>query len=261
MTVLPEYDNPPINEVGLGCRFVPIAALTLPLVGAFWASIRKDFPHTEHAIPVGDATGNVVLDEKTNLPWPRIWLLSENRDKLIQIQRDRFVLNWRRKVDGGEYPRYPHLIQEFTSNLDRFVKFLEDDCEKSDIAVESCEATYVNHIVLDGPLEDMGMLPAQIFNGNSWLLPSDLGTPTGFNWINVYQLADGLGQLTIRAAPARMVEDRKPVLVLELNVQGNPSESGPDAMKQWFGRAHDVIVRGFSSITSPDIQRSLWGRK
>lgn len=101
---LPDYKSPPINEVAWGVTIEPIAELLVPHIGLFWATIRNNYPVCEYAFPIMSQT--MWVDRGTGAPFPRIFLLSQSKNELIQIQNDRFHFNWR-QVDGAPVA-YPH---------------------------------------------------------------------------------------------------------------------------------------------------------
>jgi len=260
---LPEYENPPINEVALGCRFAPIDGLTIPDVGAFWTSIRAEFPRVEHALPAGDAQGNVAVDEVTGLPWPRVWLLNEDKTRLVQIQRDRFLFNWRRLGSTStQYPRYSQISTQFFKLFAGFRDYVRERCSPTAPRLLSCELTYINHIEFDGgqPIESSQL--TELFKGGGWLTqaPDFLGSLTHVNWTNVYALPHGLGHLAVKLLPAKRVQDDKAIVVLELSVHGEVKSSEEESVRSWMDRAHTVIVTGFAGLTSDDAQEKMWGR-
>jgi uncharacterized protein (TIGR04255 family) len=38
----------------------------------------------------------------------RSWFINSSDTKVIQVQRDRFIINWRKLDTGEKYPRYSH---------------------------------------------------------------------------------------------------------------------------------------------------------
>jgi hypothetical protein len=47
-------------------------------------------------------------------PLPRSWFRSADGHGLIQLQRDRFVYNWKRETpEDGPYPSYDVVVVEF----------------------------------------------------------------------------------------------------------------------------------------------------
>ena len=97
---LEQLGHPPLVEVAAGLLFKPLPGLDPVSTGVFWSQVRERYPHRElrHALeerPVLFRTGT---------PPMRTWLVSATGDQLLQIQQDRFVLNWR--AVGRSYPRF-----------------------------------------------------------------------------------------------------------------------------------------------------------
>jgi uncharacterized protein (TIGR04255 family) len=98
----PKLDAPPIIEVMCGFFFAPIPTLDPVVVGGWWSQIKADYP--KHAIhpAVIDAPGVVVMQGAGPL---RSWLISEDDAWVMQVQPDRFYVNWRLRREQ-EYPRF-----------------------------------------------------------------------------------------------------------------------------------------------------------
>ena len=90
---------PPIEEVVCGVMFPPLPGLDTIAAGAYWHERAGDFPNKE--IHPGIVPPNVL---RMGLMPQRAWLVSAGQDFLIQVQEDRFYLNWRRR--DAEYPRF-----------------------------------------------------------------------------------------------------------------------------------------------------------
>ena len=107
---LPDFERPPVIEVALSVQFKRLEALRSAHLGLLWAKFRPEgFPRTEDHAPLEPAferfdpnllrTQLGIEVRASDLPpLPRVWFLNEAGSELIQIQRDRFVHNWR-KVD------------------------------------------------------------------------------------------------------------------------------------------------------------------
>ena len=59
-------------------------------------------------------------------PLPRCWFLNDTETRLIQLQADRFIHNWRKVTGKEEYPRYEAIRDEFIDRWDEFCMFLGD---------------------------------------------------------------------------------------------------------------------------------------
>lgn len=107
-TRLPNYKNPPVNEVICGMRFHPTDKLLIPYTGLLWNKFRTDYPTLQQAQPIATVKGEMLIDRITGLPLPRVWFINKADDQLVQFQNDRFYFNWRKREH--DYPRYHHVI-------------------------------------------------------------------------------------------------------------------------------------------------------
>ena len=111
----PHFANPPVQETAFGIEFAPLQKWQVPFVGLFWQRVRNRYPafRVLPSLPsvVEDLSGrpqaspglsfNVVAE----VPPVRCWFLTEDETRLIQVQQDRFIFNWKRgRVDAP----YPH---------------------------------------------------------------------------------------------------------------------------------------------------------
>jgi hypothetical protein len=61
--------------------------------------------------------------------------------------------------------------------------------------------------------------------------------------------------VTLRLATSKDLKDE--VMVFDLTVRGFASGN----MSEWFGMAHEWIVKGFADLTNDTIQTTIWKRK
>src|ERR1019366_1103919 len=93
--------SPPIVEVVCGLFFEPITALDPISIGNFWHGLRVEYPGHTVQLPVLDQPNFMFAFG----PGPLRSLFTSSSDEyVIQIQNDRFYLNWRKR-EGG-YPRF-----------------------------------------------------------------------------------------------------------------------------------------------------------
>jgi uncharacterized protein (TIGR04255 family) len=126
--LLPEYENPPVDEVVCGVLFEPVKGFLLPHYGLLWEKFRPDYPHCQEVsplMPIIETFDDLPSPEVefTEIPLPRIWFL-HNDGRIIQVQRDRFLHNWRKLQPTDEYPRYHTVFHLFQSHLSTFQAFL-----------------------------------------------------------------------------------------------------------------------------------------
>lgn len=254
---LPDYRNPPINEVVCGVRFRPLDRFTLPHVGLFWSRVRHDFPNVQHATPLV-SEGGLAVDEASGGPLPRVWLINESDDRLIQLQVDHLFFNWRRR--GGEYPRFPTVIDGFARSLTTFLDFVTQ-ANLGEFTPIACELSYVNHVPKGQGWQEARDI-ASILRDFSWQSDSTrfLPDPEAYGWQARFPLPGSLGRLVAKLNQATRKEDQMPLLVLELSAKGIGDDKTPAGLLAWFDVAHEWIVRGFADLTAVGAQKDLWGR-
>lgn len=255
---LPSYRKPPVIEVVCGLRFEPLEKLKIPHIGQFWERIRKEFPNCEHAAPLGLGPGSI--DPKTGLPMPLVWLINKGGDRLIQLQRDAFIYNWRRTKGTRKYPRYSRIIKPFKKNLVIFEKFLQEH-EISVLTPTECELTYVNHITREHGWESVSDL-GKFVPDLGWRSCPDRFLPdsTQLTWHAKFPLPEDKGQLHVKIEETVRKIDNIPILVFVLSARGLGADRSPNALWSWFSVAHEWIVRGFTDLTSLEVQNEAWER-
>ncbi len=109
----PEYDNPPVTEVVIGVQFKALQAFTAVHPGIYWQKVRNSYPKVNIQPPLSPVL-ELFGDEKPKMeaqlspipPLPRCWFLDDSQNRLVQIQPDRFLHNWKKVTGQEEYPRY-----------------------------------------------------------------------------------------------------------------------------------------------------------
>jgi len=252
----PEFANPPVIEVACGVKFEALPKFRVAHFGLFWAEVRNDFPRCEHALPM-----DLDVSSLANLTGivPRIWLINHADDRLIQMQHNRFLYNWRKRKDDASYPRYATILPPFRTFFETFSRFVERE-GLGEIKPQEFELTYVNHIPT-GPAAEVASNVSRIVFDMDWLAEkhSFLPEPRVLNWHVAFKLPGDAGTLTAKLNPAKRRGDNADILVLELTARGLYSQGPLSDMWKWFDLAHDWIVFGFKDMTTLEAQRDLWG--
>lgn len=255
-TSLPDFGDPPINEVAIGLRFPVIAGLHLPHIGLFWSDVKGQFGSCEEASPLGP------LEElhigTTGAPLPRTWLIHDSGQYLIQLQPNIFFFNWRRRDEHVDYPRFAKIKQLFDEYLERYFEFLASENLKAPEAV-SCELSYVNLI----PTGQEALVDAStLFCDHSWFNSEGrfLHEPKAYNWQTTYDLPQSAGELAAKIHSVKLVADGSPAIRFEMSARNSGHELHPDETTAWFDLAHETIVQSFADLTNADVQREIWGR-
>ncbi len=259
-TTLPSYKKPPVIEVVCGLKFEPLEKLKIPHIGQFWEKVRKDFPNCEHALPLGLGSDLINIDPSTGFPVPRVWLINRADDRLIQLQRDAFFYNWRKRKSQKRCPRYQQIIKKFKRNLNIFEKYLEES-EIGVVRPTECELTYVNHITREHGWQSVSEL-GKFIPDLAWRSARKrfLRELTRVAWNGIFSLPDEQGRLNVKLEETVRKADDTPMLVLQLTARGIGAEKSPIALWNWFSVAHEWIVRGFADLTSLEVQNEVWER-
>jgi uncharacterized protein (TIGR04255 family) len=252
---LPSYKNPPVNEVVCGLRFDTPDKLRIPHIGLLWDKFRADYPIIQHAPPIASAKGEILVDQATGMPLPRVWFINKSEDQLVQFQIGRFYFNWRRRQ--SDYPKYDHVIKNFESVLNTIVNFFSE-FELGELNPIEYELSYINHIPKGQGWDTIDDLP-KIFSDFVWTQTKErfLPNPEKVAWQTEFPLPEKKGHLIINFKQAIQKEDKVPLLVLELKTRGFDESATKDRMREWFDLAHEWIVRGFTDLTTSEIQE-IW---
>ena len=169
------------------------------------------------------------------------------------------MANWEREpAESGAYLAYGDRRRDFEGKLTALSRFLEQH-DVGSLKPSSCFVTYINHVELRGVAEYGPLLQkALAFWSNTtsdgWLPPVEAATAN-----LTFTMPDKLGRLHVGFAPAYRNEDKKYMLRLELTARGMPREASIPASLDWLDIGHEWIVRGFTSLTRPEMHKT-WGR-
>ena len=266
---LPEYRNPPIVEVAASIQFANIRGLDAARLGLLWSRFRNEYPRAEQHPPLGNASetfastrrGRVGFSVETSFPVPRLWFLSADGTRLVQVQSNRLVVNWRQLETGVPYPRFSRLKAMLAESLDIFTAFLADEA-LGGVIPDQVELTYVNHI----PAGDSGSPRAPLARYVScWRGESeqwDLG-PTEESSFRTQYVVQREGtpaaRLFVELDSGYTANGRAPIYVMNLVARGAPNSPTIEGAFDFFDNAHRWIVNGFTNLTTHEAH-TLWGR-
>jgi len=254
--LLPDYDEPPVIEVVCGVHFQRIDSLIAPYLGLLWEKIRKEFPLCKEVAPLAPVIERFGANDQSTaelaipdiLSLSRIWFESQDGNGLIQVQRDRFLHNWKKEHDKDEYPHFDFVIKNFRTNFETFKAFIKEN-NLGSIQLLQCELTYVNHIP----------------QGEAWTKLSDtqrfLPTLEACNWQTSFVLPEREGRLRTSIRLGKRRSDNHPIILFELTARGIGTDKNDSGIWPWFDLAHKWIVEGFTDLTSKEVQQNVWRRK
>lgn len=262
------FESPPVVEVVCGVLFSPLSSLLAPHLGLLWDKFKPAFPNCEAHPPLAPALESPApsvllgggLELRSLPPLPRTWFVHESDNEVIQVQQDRFLVNWRRGESSAEYPRFSFVRKRFESHLETFCSFLSEH-EIGALQPLQFEMTYVNHVPQGRGFTRWADVGA-VFPDVSWRTnaPRFLDTLESIQWQASFALPDGQGRLRASLKPAVRRSDGRPLMVLELTARGMAIDEDAAGRRAWFDLAHEWIVRGFADLTDETVQREQWGR-
>jgi uncharacterized protein (TIGR04255 family) len=258
-----QFERPPVVEVVCGVQFGSLPGLRTAHVGVFWDLIREEFPSVDEAppLPVVIETQGPFLPFEIEIgltpPIPRSWFRTADGHGLVQLQRDRFVYNWKRdSPDDGDYPSYDVVIVDFERLWSVFTEFVARE-KLGELVPRQLELAYVNIIPVDSiPDGDAVFVDHTPDLSRSRFLPD----PDSFEWRTSYLLPDNSGRLHILVTAARENVTGAPVRKLDMIARGI-NEAGSGTMRSWFDLAHEWIVHGFADVTTSSMQKNIWERQ
>ena len=253
----------------MSLQFAPIPGFNVAHYGLYWDRIRNEYPRFETQPPIpnvteqfgpGSAVGHQLGLAFVQIPEIRCWYQEQSGNRLIQVQRDRFVHNWRKITGTERYPRYPDLRDRLEKEWHRFCDFLVDE-QLERPKINQCEVLYVNNIEYEKGWKGYGELDKVIATlatpkPKNRFLPE----PERVSMQVTYRLEENAGRLYVAFGPVIRARDGKEVLQMTLTARGAPKSSSDDDVFAWLDLGRKWVVRGFSDFTSTEMHK-VWGKQ
>lgn len=262
---LPDFIKPPVIETVLDVGFSPLVGWGIPHFGLFWQSIREEYPRFQDMPPVllqkeaieSPPSRLNLAFEVLNEPAARCWFEEKSGSRLIQIQHDRFIHNWRRTEEQQDYPHYEKVIRPaFSKEWDRFCVFLQQEGIELP-EVQQCEVQYVNHIDFEGWESLKQLVDAfELWPGGA---TGFLPLPESVTSNTSYLMPEKAGRLRILVQPSIRTQDGKRLIQFTLVARGQPKASDRDSILDWFDLGRKWIVNGFTEFSSQKMH-DIWER-
>jgi uncharacterized protein (TIGR04255 family) len=265
--LLPDYQKPPVIEVVSGIMFEPLKGLAAPYLGILWQKLQSKYPRCREVAPLlpvierfDEAAPAEGFPFGGGLPVPRTWFETADGNGLIQVQRDRFLHNWKKEREEDQYPHYDYVISNFRECLTIFEEFLKEN-QLGAIAPLQYELTYINHILQGEGWTALSDL-RKVFPDFAWRTSEQrfLPVPEAINWQTSFVLPEKSGRLHASIRLGKRRTDRRETFLFELTARGIIADKSRSAMWSWFDFAHEWIVRGFTDLTGEDLHKTIWRR-
>jgi uncharacterized protein (TIGR04255 family) len=265
---LPDFDDPPVIETYLGVEFLPLGKWAVPHFGLYWNEIRGEYPRFELQPPLasqietfGKETRQpqMVTLELLAQPPTRCWFIDKSGSRLIQVQNDRFIHNWRKMGPTDTYPHYENIRPVFEREWNRFCDFLKAN-EIGSPEVRQCEVSYINHLDQGQGWQKFADLQEVVPSWSGVFSEGFLPAPEAIDVTTRFLLPNNQGRLHIHVQPAIRHADAKEVLQLTLTARGRPASADFADVLKWLDLGREWIVRGFADITTTKMHK-LWKRR
>lgn len=260
------FENAPLIEVALSVQFQPLHQFTSAHAGEFWQQIKVDFPSSQDQNPlppIGEFFGQIrgIPSSQTfaiqiGTGGIRNWFTTTDGSYLLQLQRDRFALNWRKTSPSASYPRYPVIKRKFLELFENFQTFLKM-AELGGCDINIHEVTYINQWMLnvDQKIDDglgtwLRLAPKNVADlemesaniGAQYLVKAENSSPIGRLYVNVAPTLGAKGEQGIN---------------LELTCRIIQFDNSPTKQFLPMDLARKNIVTTFKQITSDSAQK-VW---
>ena len=258
-----KFLNPPINEVVIAVYHLPITELRTQHIGLYWQQIRDKYPNCEQQSPVVSEDDSSIFQNMPGevFPLPRFWFSSSAHPMLIQVQRNAFMLNWRRLQNNVDYPHYETVQKEFWNAMEIYKAFIQDCVGAKLDVVNRCELTYINVITrnkfFSTHAEIKNVLPPIEGFCN---LENDARHLAGLNATAVYRINDNLLVDMVTKLGRRKDATKEEIAILEIKAHGSPVDLSLGEARNWYEVAHEAVNETFLTFTDDRVQKELWKR-
>jgi uncharacterized protein (TIGR04255 family) len=267
---LPKFRKPPVVEVAIAVQFAELSALRNVHLGLLWNRYRDKYSQVEEHGPLVDIVEKfeperrrigVTIETTDQPPVPRMWLVNSSGTRLIQIQRSRFIHNWRKLATEEPYPRYPDIRAQFAAAYRTFEAFVADE-NVGPLLINQCEITYVNHIDANGwtnhgDASKVITVFTPRFTDDFLSNPEDVNLAVRFRIHN--DLGHPVGRLHVQLESAFRSVTNDPIFVLTMTARGRPAADDIGAALQFLDLGRRWIVKGFTSVTTAEMHKR-WER-
>lgn len=258
----------------MSVQFEPPKGLNQAHLGSFWATQRTSLPRVRAVQPI--ATTNEDFGGPgqwlppslqlalTNEPDCRLQMTSEDDQWMWQLQRNRLVVNWRKRSNA--YPRFSATRDRFQAAWVTWSAFLAE-MQIPSPKPQLWELTYVNRIPKDKLWASPGDWPSVLPGLWGGAFATVQGAALrGFHGQWVWESIDPRARLYVEPKPGRSTEEsNEEVMLLSLTARGpvdGPNSSvsiAADRIHDGISFGHRFIVETFDRIAS-DNAKIIWGR-
>ena len=257
------FHSPPVFETALAIQFNELESFKAAHFGLFYEKVASRFPIIEdqpRAEPIVERfplrPRQVQFGFKELRGPARVFFRDrEDGNLLLQLQPDRFGLNWSRATPEEKYPPFGQNGPIFIEEFKQFAQF----CEEQKLGAPHpnlCEVVYVNHIFPNAD-EDGIQCMERVVAGISLTQRDAFRSPELASFNRVFSIPGQKGRWYAEAGLGRHAkEDDFVVLKITARVLHQDGEDVADNIQM----AHDFVVNGFVAVTTKEARLSRWGQ-
>lgn len=258
----PNFSNPPVDEVAMGFSFQPSAHIELLDVSNLWEEFqKKGFDDVQTHAPIASKGSRVFqnfnLQLKSKPDFPRFWFIKKTKEYIVQVQEDKFLINWRFTDEPTKrYIGFEKIEKNFWIYAELFAAWFEEKSGEK-LKIKNLELSYYNTIEV-GPKSLVGM-----FKDFQWSTKSILSNAVKQMFFEVTLPVEKIdAEMYILGHTGKKRDAEGDIFRLELAVTGKIDAQGLNKklMKPWYNLSHDKIVHGFVELTTPKMHKQ-WGYK
>lgn len=258
---LPDFTNPPLDEVVLGVQFEPVPGLTSVDSKDVWGLFSSEYPNVQEQpllSPQFETFGGANLQPSFEFQvgagpvGSRLWFVSDEGNNLLQFQSDRFLTNWRKNPSPMPYPRFEGISESFGLRLIELAAYLSNNFSY-EIDVNQAEVTYINIVPVDDFSEAGKWF--SLWSGSVLKLET-------FNTTFSEVIRDGSGKPFARLFHAIQsvysIDGRNKAFNLSLTFRGRPARGDLASAMEFLMAGREAIVTRFKDITTVHAHE-FWG--
>lgn len=260
---LPDFNNPPLDEVVIGVQFAPLRGYSSVYAADVWGLFKDQFPVVQEQAPLEPAfemfggsnpSPGISFRFGHGPVHGRLWFISSDDSHLIQFQEDRFLLNWRRRPAGNDYPRFESIFNAYAAYLSQLDAYVAKKFD-APLDLNQAELTYYNLI----PVDDYSDIGRWLdFINVEKFSPENVSTA----FTEVVSAADGrpVARLIHELQSAVSVDGKQKAFKLSITFRGKPLGGGAQDYLDFLFEGRKRVVSRFSEMTT-SISSEKWGRK
>jgi len=252
------FDNPPVRRVELSVYFKQIQGFQVSHLSRLREQWRGDYPNSAELPPVRPV--NRSGEETQLLPigsaWPLPYIVwsTEDEERAVGIQNDRFVISWRFSEQSEKYPGFAILSAELEQRLSELKSVVRNETGV-ELEILGSECGYLNEL----PETPANKLLVGV--ATKWTVDGADGPdiPATYSGIRMHLCNDpALRECVLDLALD--LDDDGPFLSITSAFDLPDEPQGETLGLGGLRHAHDRLIETFLDFTSAEMHEE-WGRR